>query len=122
MRIIKALILVVVAVLLVALAVANRQTVMFSLDPFEPAAPAVVLTVPLYWIVFAALALGVIAGGLFAGLRTFAARRAARRETREAAFWKAEAERLRARVDAQATPASVAGSPASLPAPASRAA
>ncbi len=122
MRIVKALILAVVAVLLVALAVANRESVVFSLDPFNPAAPNVVLTVPLYWLIFAALAIGVIVGGLFGGFRVFAARRAARREAREASFWKAEAERLRARVEAAATGPSVAGSPATLPAPAARAA
>lgn len=88
LRFLEALILIPIAVVLVLLAVANREPVLISLDPFSPAAPMVVLQIPLYWLVFATFAAGVFIGGVFVWLRQGRYRRAARRE-------RAEARRLR---------------------------
>lgn len=50
------------AVVLIALAVANRTPVDFTLDPFNPGNPGLTITLPLFVCVFAALALGLIVG------------------------------------------------------------
>ncbi|WP_407049146.1 DUF1049 domain-containing protein [Methyloraptor flagellatus] len=55
-----------VGIVLVALAVANRKPVVVSLDPFNAAAPALALPVPLFLLVFGALILGVVLGGVAA--------------------------------------------------------
>lgn len=63
-RLAAIVLLVPLAILLVALAVANRHAVTLSLDPFNGDAPAAALIVPLYILVFASLALGVVVGGV----------------------------------------------------------
>ncbi|MER8608473.1 DUF1049 domain-containing protein [Mesorhizobium sp. M1233] len=52
------------AVILIALAVANREPVAFTLDPFNPGNPALTLTMPLFIFLFRALAIGMIVGSL----------------------------------------------------------
>lgn len=52
------------ALLIVALAIANRGMVRFSLDPFDTTAPALALEVPLIGIIFASVLVGIIIGGL----------------------------------------------------------
>lgn len=52
------------AIILIALAVANRAPAAFTLDPFNPGNPALTIQVPLFALLFAALALGVVAGSL----------------------------------------------------------
>lgn len=46
------------------LAVANRQSVQFSLDPFSSTAPAFAVIMPLYLLLFLAVLFGVLLGGL----------------------------------------------------------
>ncbi|MBP2148960.1 MULTISPECIES: LapA family protein [Xanthobacter] len=75
------------AILAVALAVANRKPVTLSLDPFAPDHPAVSVTLPLFAIIFAAVIVGVIAGGIVTWARQGRYRkeaRAARRDQRRA--------------------------------------
>lgn len=55
------------AVIAAVVAVANRQAVTFSLDPFSQTDPAIALQVPLFLLLFAALIVGVLLGG-FASL------------------------------------------------------
>jgi uncharacterized integral membrane protein len=52
------------AVILIALAVANRDPVAFTLDPFNPGNPALTMTLPLFIFLFLALAVGMIVGSL----------------------------------------------------------
>jgi uncharacterized integral membrane protein len=68
-KIVKALILIPLAIVLVSFAVANRQTVTVSFDPFSPADPAFSLTLPLYVIILALVIAGVIVGGVAAWMR-----------------------------------------------------
>lgn len=51
------------ALLAMALAVANRHNVTFSLDPFDPVRPALGIDMPLALIVLIALFLGILIGG-----------------------------------------------------------
>jgi uncharacterized integral membrane protein len=66
------------AIAFVSLAVANRQPVVISLDPFDPAHPAYTIALPLFALMLAVLLAGVIIGGVAAWLRQSKWRRAAR--------------------------------------------
>jgi len=87
-----ALILVPIAILIVAFAVANRQSVTVSLDPFGSEHPAASLALPLFGLVLVSLIAGVIIGGVAAWLGHGGARRAARRFEREVAELRREVE------------------------------
>ena len=63
-RFLKALVLLPIAILIVLLAVANRQTVSLSLDPFSQAAPEFATRLPLFAVIFAAVMVGVVIGGI----------------------------------------------------------
>ena len=80
----KALLLFPLAILVVLLAVANRGPVTLSLDPFSREAPEIAVTVPLFAVIFAAVMLGVVIGGMGAWLAQGKHRRAERRYKREA--------------------------------------
>ncbi len=78
-KIISAVILVPLMVIVVAFAVANRQAVTVSFDPFSSTAPAYAVTLPLFLIVFVLVILGVIIGGTAVWLGQRHRRRAQRR-------------------------------------------
>ena len=78
-KIVTAVIVIPLAAVIIAFAVANRQAVTVSFDPFSSAAPAYAATVPLFVLIFILLILGVIVGGVAAWLRQAKWRRTARR-------------------------------------------
>ena len=94
-KIIAAIILVPLAVVIIAFAVANRQIVTVSLDPFSAEHPAASLTLPLFALVVVLLVLGVLIGGIAAWLRQSKWRRTARRLEREIADLDIEIEALK---------------------------
>ncbi|HSI42517.1 MAG TPA: lipopolysaccharide assembly protein LapA domain-containing protein [Xanthobacteraceae bacterium] len=102
-----------VSLVLVALAVANRQPVQVALDPFS-ADSGLAVAVPLYVLVFGALILGVVLGGVAVWLRQGRFRRSARVAAREARAANAQAEELRARL----SPGTPAARPSALAPPA----
>lgn len=63
-KIIFVLFLIPLAIILIALTVANRGAVPLSLDVFNPANPALTFHAPLFVWMFCALAIGVIVGGI----------------------------------------------------------
>ena len=87
-------ILVPLAIVMVILSVANRGVVTFSLDPFG--GNALSLTGPLFVLLFVALLLGVVIGGIAAWLRQSRWRQAARVARAEVARLKGDLERQRA--------------------------
>lgn len=89
-----------VGVVLIALAIANRHEATLVLDPFRPESPAISLVLPFYAYLFAALMIGVVAGGVAAWLGQSRWRRTARTRTQEAMRWQAEADRLARERDA----------------------
>ena len=97
-------ILVPLAIVLVAFAVANRQDVMVSLDPFNPAQPAYSRTMWLFVPIFAALIIGVAIGGFASWLRHGKWRRLARRAERGANALRGELATLRHRPEAPLAP------------------
>jgi uncharacterized membrane protein YidH (DUF202 family) len=77
-RIVTTLVLVPLAIVLIAFAVANRQTVLVSLDPFDQINPALSVSLPLFGLVLIVIIAAVIVGGIAAWLRQAKWRRAAR--------------------------------------------
>jgi uncharacterized integral membrane protein len=94
-----AVVLVPLAVLLVLLAMANRQGVTLSYDLFLTNRPAFASTAPLFVILFGVLLAGVILGGAAVWLRQGRWRRAARHAGAEARTLRIENDRLRAHVE-----------------------
>lgn len=84
------------AIAVIALAVANRQTVTLVLDPTAAAGTAFSVELPLYLLLFAALGAGLLLGGFAAWLGQGKWRKLARQRKGEAARWQSEAERLSA--------------------------
>jgi uncharacterized integral membrane protein len=78
-RIVTGVIVVPLAILLVVFAVANRQAVTISFDPFSSANPAYAASVPLFVLIFIILIFGVLIGGVAAWLRQSPWRRTARK-------------------------------------------
>jgi uncharacterized integral membrane protein len=77
-KIVTALILVPIAIVVVTFAVANRQTVVVSFDPFDRAHPAFALALPMFALLLAVAIAGVVIGGVAAWIRQSKWRRAAR--------------------------------------------
>lgn len=102
-RIISLLVAFPAAVVLIALAVANRQPVRLALDPFKPEAPVVSLELPFYAYLFGMLILGILIGGFAVWMSQGRWRRTARVRSVEASRWHAEADRLTRERDAQVT-------------------
>jgi uncharacterized integral membrane protein len=82
------------AILLIALAVANRHGVRLVLDPFRPDEPVLSLVLPFYAYLFGLLLAGILIGGSAMWLTQARWRRTARRRAAEAQRWQAEADRL----------------------------
>jgi hypothetical protein len=58
-----------------ALAIANQQDVVFSLDPFSSDHPALAFRLPLYLLLFLILGLGILLGGTAHALARLRSRR-----------------------------------------------
>jgi uncharacterized integral membrane protein len=94
-RLIWALFALPAALVLISLAVANRQSVRLILDPFRPEAPALSLPpLPLYALLLGALICGVALGGIATWMTQGRWRRTARTKSQDAMRWQAEADRL----------------------------
>ena len=101
-KIVTAVIVVPLAVIIIAFAVANRQTVTVSFDPLSSATPAYSATLPLFVLIFALVILGVIVGGVAAWFRQGKWRRLARRLEGDVRDLHAEIEAIRRREHAGA--------------------
>ncbi|MFC5584795.1 lipopolysaccharide assembly protein LapA domain-containing protein [Nitratireductor kimnyeongensis] len=82
-RIILVLILVPLAVIIIALAVANRGLVPFTIDPFNPGNPVLTVQWPLFVYLFLSVVLGMIGGSLATWFRQGRYRRDARQRKKE---------------------------------------
>jgi uncharacterized integral membrane protein len=94
-KIITALFLVPLAIAFVLFAVANRESVLVSFDPFDRASPALGVGLPLFALILILLITGVLLGGIAAWLRQGKWRRAARLAEAEARRLRAELAELR---------------------------
>jgi hypothetical protein len=93
-KLVTALVSIALALVLISFAVANRQIVTLSFDPFDQANPALVISRPLYQLIFALVLAGVLLGGCAAWLGQGKWRARARRA-------EAQLGRLRAQSSAQ---------------------
>lgn len=98
-KLVVALVLVPLGIVLVMFAVANRQVVTISFDPFGAAEPAFSLAAPLFVLIFVLVILGVIVGGAAAWLRQAKWRRAARLLESDMHRLRREIETLNERLD-----------------------
>ena len=94
-KIVAAAILIPLAVVIVAFAIANRQIVTVSLDPFSSEHPATSLNLPLFVLVIGLLIAGVVIGGAASWLRHGQLRRTARRFERDIRELRSELASLR---------------------------
>ena len=116
-KIVRALILIPLAIVLVAFAVANRQTVTVSFDPFDRVDPAFSVAVPLYVLILALVIAGVIVGGAAAWMRQGKWRWRARRAESQASHLRAENDQLKRREGAAPSAAAAIDHPTRLSIP-----
>jgi uncharacterized integral membrane protein len=117
-KIVTAVIIGPLAIVIVAFALANRQTVTVSFDPFSSASPAYAASLPLFVLIFVLVILGVVIGGVAAWLRQAAWRRTARRLDADVRALHQELEQMRRRAaegDAHREAATRAALPAVAP-------
>ncbi len=110
LRILSYLVTVPLAILLIALAVANRGPVTLSLDPLSPETPVLTVTIPIYLALFAALGLGIFIGGMSTWFSQGKWRKVARERRFEVAKWRREADHFKATAEKAKTVAT--GAPA----------
>jgi uncharacterized integral membrane protein len=94
-KIVAAVILIPLAIVIIAFAVANRQKVTISFDPFSSDLATSSVTRPLYQVIIGVLIVGVVIGGVAAWLRQAKWRRIARRLEREVGELRGEVASLR---------------------------
>ncbi len=107
LRFLKLLVAIPTALAIILFAIANRQEVRVSFDPFSREAPQAFLDAPLFAIALAALALGVLVGGIGAWFAQSRHRKAERRLKREVERLASETQMLKA----QAPQAALAAPP-----------
>ncbi len=93
------LVLVPLAILILMFAVANREIVTVSFDPFNATTPAASVSVPLFVLIFVLVILGVVIGGVAAWLRQSGYRRAARQRDADVTGLRREIETLNHKLD-----------------------
>ena len=98
-KIINLIILLPLAIILVILCVANRQSVTLALNPFRPEDQVLSLNAPLFVLLFAALILGMLVGAGVTWFNQGKHRRRARSQSQEAVRWQAEADKHRTRAE-----------------------
>ena len=89
-----------VAVILIALSVANRQEIKLSLDPFSKTEPWLEVTVPVFWLIFGCLAAGVLIGGMVSWIKQGKFRKEAREQRYQAAKARHEAKKIKQQASA----------------------
>jgi uncharacterized integral membrane protein len=110
-RIISTLILVPLAVVIIAFAVANRQWITVSFDPFSSTSPAYAATLPLFAFIFVSLILGVVIGGAVVWIGQAKWRRTARKLDNDVRVLHQELDAVRRRFAPEPPPVSPDPSP-----------
>jgi hypothetical protein len=100
----KALILIPIAAVVTLFAVAHRDPVTVTWNPLDKEDPTYQLTVPLFALLFAALAIGILLGGLGTWLAQGRYRKAARQQARLVDMHRREIDRLRSDAELPALP------------------
>lgn len=95
-RLLQFLILAPLAIFLIAISVANRDAVTLSFDPFSAIDPAISLSIPLFWLIFGNLFIGVLIGGFVVWMKQGRFRKEARDQKFEAAKARHEVKKAQA--------------------------
>ncbi len=114
-RVLLIVVVVPLAVILVALAVANRTPVAFTLDPFNPGSPGLTLQLPLFAMLFIAAVIGVLLGSFATWWSQGRHRKEARAKSKEVHQLVQELSQRSAA--APPAPPQASAGPTSLPAP-----
>jgi hypothetical protein len=118
-KIVSALILVPLAIVIVVFAVANRQAITVSFDPFDLVHPSLAVSLPLFALILGLVIGGVIVGGVAAWLNQGKWRWRARHFEREARMLRKELEDSRRHASITEPPMPVVDAPRlSIPPPA----
>ena len=104
-RIVNVLVLLPVAIVLIVLSVANRQSVTLALNPFRPEDSMLSVTAPFFVYLFLATIFGLVLGALITWFTQGKYRKRARIEASAAVKWHGEAEKHRTRAEAIASQA-----------------
>ena len=99
-KIVNALVILPLAIIFVVFAVANRQLVTLSFDPFDSNDPALGVTLPLFIVIIAAAIFGVMAGSIATWFGQHRWRKAAKQQEAEARHARAQLADLRERTRA----------------------
>jgi uncharacterized integral membrane protein len=103
-KIVTGIIIVPLAIIIVAFAVANRQMVTVSFDPFSSTSPAYAASLPLFVLIFILLIVGVIIGGAAAWIGQAKWRRGARALDDEVRKLRSEVDTIEARMMMKTAP------------------
>lgn len=98
-KIVNLVILVPLGIVLIVLSVANRQTVSLALNPFQPEDQLLSVAAPFFVFLFLAFLLGLFAGSLATWWSQGKYRKRAKRESRSAMRWQAEADQHKKRAE-----------------------
>lgn len=94
-KLVNIVVLVPMAVILIVLSVANRQTVTLALNPFNTADSMLSVSAPFFVFLFLAVMVGLVLGAAATWLAQGKYRRRARNEANEALKWHREADKHR---------------------------
>ena len=106
-RIVNVIVLLPIAIVLIVLSVANRQSVTLALNPFRPEDSVLSVTAPFFVYLFLAVIFGLVIGSLATWFTQGKHRKRARVEAREAVKWHDEADKQKSRADTIAAQAIV---------------
>jgi len=84
-----------IAIILIALSVANRQTVTFSLDPIATEDPLFAIDLPLFVPILGAMFIGLLFGSIIVWINQGRWRKYARKKDFDARYWQEEAEKAK---------------------------
>ena len=98
-KIVNIVVLVPIAIVLIVLSVANRQTVTLALNPFNPADSVLSASAPFFLFLFLAVILGMVIGSMATWFSQGKYRKRARNEAHEAVKWHTEAEKQKVRAE-----------------------
>ncbi|TNE36783.1 MAG: LapA family protein [Alphaproteobacteria bacterium] len=106
-----------VTLVAVVIAIANRQSVVLSFDPFSQETPALAFSFPLYVVMFALFILGVLVGGSSSWLSQGRWRKRARQEKRKRTHLEKDLDRKTKEVEKIAASPGSPSKPSALPEP-----
>ncbi|AOF89354.1 LapA family protein [Sinorhizobium sp. RAC02] len=109
-RVVNILVLIPIAIVLIVLSVANRQSVTLALNPFRPEDSMLSVTAPFFVYLFLAVIFGLVLGALITWFTQGKYRKRARIEAHEAVKWHSEAEKHRTRAETIASQAVIPAS------------